>query len=616
MAKIVDPDQLTQNTEVTFDTGGKTIDLAIAGNLDDDAPGKTSGATHQAVYSFTKEEYLTTAALRKVKFPFNAIYEAKFEWVNSWQPNDAQTIDLIRDAGFRVVVLDDEYACIISLGEMDDSASDLAYYQQVTGFDQTTTDFDKTGELNEPIQIYDGPAVFDYRDFLKVYLRELNKTFDEGNLINDQDLAAITYQAYRIPLSNADDPNYTLSDATIDGSTPYTNFQLNFLLGSGFTTWADSTVYPAGAVVLDAIRQSNGSSNGTWWFTPGGGTSSGTGTADDTGITDWESYVGGQQIGTEWFAFNRIVNASTGDGSIAEYYNWTQRTLRKSTDINDDTLGSPNQDGFGTVYGDVAVLLCDFVGVDLVTRPGVFIDDLDSNDINNVKFWDITVDGGGLDSESVPVTSTERSYPFVSAFTLVFSDEIVAEADGNTYFTMFFRYTKRDTNTDYATTSPSGDTYTLTSGTLDLTTYFSNNDYTYIQGFANSGNNGYFQVTNVASGSMDCTRIDGQDVGAAEGVGPTVSIDTDPYDTPDAVIVNDASSTPIEGQVTAKEIAKTFDYDNNVQGGRTAGTDAPVAVEVNGLVTTWVDGTFVITEATGLNFPLNPATDAVYSNPT
>ena len=613
MAKIVDPDQLNQATEVTYDTGAKTVDLAIAGNLDDDSPGKTSGVTHQALYSFTKEEYLTTAALRKVRFPFKAIYEAKFEWINSWQPNDTQSIDLIRDAGFRIVVLDDEYACIISLGDMDAPLVDQAYYQSEAGFDKTTTDFDKTGELNEPILIYDGSN--DYRDFLKVYLRELNKIFDEGNLIVDQDLAAITYQAYRIPLSNADDPNYTESDATIDGSTPYTNMRLSFLLGSGFTTWADSTLYPAGAVVLDAIRQSGGSSNGTWWFTPGGGTSSGTGTADDTGITDWESYAGEQQIGTEWYAFNRIIHTATGTGTALQFYNWAQRQLRKSTDINSDALGIPNQDGYGTVYGEVAVPLCDFVGVDLVTRPGVFVDDLDANDINNIKFNDITVDGDGLDSEDVPVTSTERSYPFVSAFNLVFSDEIVAETDGDTYFTMFFQYILTDTDTDYAATSPSGSTYTLTSGSLDLTTFFSNGDYANISGFANSGNNGMFTCSSVVSGSMDVTRVDGQNVGAAETAGPSVTVRNKPYDSPDAVIVDDADDVDIAGQVTAKTIPKTFDYDNNVQGGRTAGTDAPVAVEVNGLITTWVDGTFTITETTGVDFPLNPADDPVYSNP-
>ncbi len=43
-----------------------------------------------------------------------------------------------------------------------------------------------------------------------------------------------------------------------------------------------------------------------------------------------------------------------------------------------------------------------------------------------------------------------------------------------------------------------------------------------------------------------------------------------------AVTVNDALGTPIAGTISAASIGFDFDYDNNVQGGRTAGTDAAV----------------------------------------
>jgi len=46
MAKIVDPDQLAQGTEVDFTVANKEISLNVAGNLDDNAPGKSSGVTH------------------------------------------------------------------------------------------------------------------------------------------------------------------------------------------------------------------------------------------------------------------------------------------------------------------------------------------------------------------------------------------------------------------------------------------------------------------------------------------------------------------------------------------------------------------------------------------
>jgi len=614
MAKIVDPDQLNQATEVTFGTSTKKIDLAVAGNLDDNAPGKSSGVTHQALYSFAKEEWLADANLQKVRFPFTPIFEAKFDWVNDWQPEDAQTIDLIRDGGFRVVLLNDEYASIISLGSFN-AGADQAYYWQVTGWTAATTNFDKTGELNEPILIYDGTN--DYRDFLKVALREQGKTYGYGNLLTDQDLSAITYQAYRIPLSNASDPNITESDANIDSNTPYTNMRLNFIKGAKFSTWANSTVYAAGDVVLDAIRQSNGSSNGTWWFTPAGGTSNGTGTADDTGVTDWESYVGEEQIGTEWFAFNRVIDLSTGTATKDQIYEWAMRQLRQAGDINDNALGNPNQDAYGTVNGKVAMGLVDFVGADVITRPGVLIRDFDTNDTNSIKFKDITVDGGGVDADNVPVTSTERTYPFVAAGNIVFSQNLDDETNADTVYKMFFQYTTRDTGTDIAVTSASGDTATLTSSTTDFSVNFANGEYVKISGFlTNAVNNGIFQVNGaVTSTSMPVRKVNGETL-IDESAGDSVNLDNDPYDSPDAIVVNDNGGSPITGQVTAASIAFDFDYDGNEQGGRTAGQPAPVAIMAQGKPKAqWIDGLFTITAATGLSFPLNAADEKVYTNP-
>jgi len=615
MAKIVDPDQLNQATEVTFSTAGKTIDLAVAGNLDDNNPGRSSGVTHQALYSFTKEEWLATSGLQSSRFPFDPIFEAKFDWINDWQPNDAQTRDLIRDGGFRVVLLNDEYACIISLQDFDNVA-DQGYYwfDSTSRFTGVPNNFDKTGEVNEPILIFDGTN--DYRDFLKVFLREQGKTHGYGDLIVDQGLSSLTYQAYRLPLSNGPDINVIESDVNIDANTPYTNMRLNFLLGSGFTTWANSTVYAAGAVVLDPIRQSNGSSNGTWWFTPAGGTSNGTGTADDTGVTDWESYAGEEQIGTEWFAYNRIIDLTSGTATAQEIYEWGERQLRKAGTINSDALGSPNQDGFGTVDGELAMDLFDYIGSTLRTRGGVLLRNFDANDTNSLELQDITVDGGGLDQDSVPVTTTVRTFPFVAAGTLVFSQNLVDQPDVETLYKMFFQYTKTNTQTDFTITGASGNTATFNSPTLDLTTFFVNGEYTELSGFlTNTVNNGIFQVSSVAAGSMTITKVNSETL-VNDALGESVTIVTDPYDSPDAVIVDDNSGTDITGQITAGSIAFDFDYDNNVQGGRTAATNAPVAIIAMAQDgAQWIDGLFTITRTTGLSFPLNAATERVYLNP-
>jgi len=614
MAKIVDPDQLNQATEVVFDTGAKTYQLLVAGNLDDNSPGKSSGVTMQAFYSFSKEEWLATAALRRFRFPIDPIFEAKFNIVNGWAPADQQTRDLKRDGGWQEQISGAEFACLISLGSGIGSA-DASYLQQVIGFASATTALDKTGDINEPFQIFDGGSN-DYRDFLKAFLRIQGKSIAEGNLLVDQDLSALTYQAYRMPLSNLADAKITASDGTIDGNAPYTSMSINFIKGSGFTTFADATVYAAGAVVLDASIQASGSSNGTWWFTPGGGTSSGANTGVDTNITDWESYAGEEQIGTEWFAFNVILlgNAAT----VEQVYENERRQLRQVGDVNDDTLGGPNQDAYGTVNGEISKILLGFVGDELQTKPGVLVRNFDSNDTNSIRMFDITVDGGGLDIEDSPLTTTARTFPFVSAGEMVFSENVVGEPDGDTIYDMYFQYTKRVTNNDIAMTTASTNTGTLTSGSSELG-HLSLDDYIAISGFAtNAVNNGIFRVTGTpTSAAVDIEKIyNVADTLIDETAGDSVNVDSNPVNTPDAILVKDDTGTDITGQVTASAVGFTFDYDNNIQGGRAAVEDAPIEIHAQGKEDSKVQyAQFTITRSTGLSFPVNLGDDLVYLNP-
>lgn len=53
---------------------------------------------------------------------------------------------------------------------------------------------------------------------------------------------------------------------------------------------------------------------------------------------------------------------------------------------------------------------------------------------------------------------------------------------------------------------------------------------------------------------------------------------TNDYGESGAVTVNNAAGTPITGTISAGSISFDFDYDGNVQGGRTAGTDAAVTL--------------------------------------
>jgi hypothetical protein len=89
------------------------------------------------------------------------------------------------------------------------------------------------------------------------------------------------------------------------------------------------------------------------------------------------------------------------------------------------------------------------------------------------------------------------------------------------------------------------------------------------------------------------------------------------YGTTNAIIVNDNSGTPITGLVNSQAFVNwTFDYDGNIQGGRTPATDAGVVVVAIGLSTAQfvrLNGT--IGRSVGQTFSLVSALERNYSNP-
>src|SRR3990167_4634036 len=445
MAKLIDPDSISNQDptplELIINTGAKTIQLVVAGNLSDASPGSTSGVTLQCVYSYLKEEWKVETSLNKFKFPLKMFTKTDGLLINGWAWADAQTRDLIRDAGWKEVG-GDEYAGIVSLGNFD-ASTDASYYQRVTGYDQNITNFDKTGNLNEPILITGATG------FLKLFLRIQAKLFAEYNLIKEQGLSLLEPVLYKLPLANSSDLKTTDTDLVIDTTTPYVgtadftntdgsvtasdptltsatggftagdvgklitiatgtnagqykiitftdgnnvdvdrNFaatgssitfikrpkgmKINFLKGSGFSTWANSTVYAAGAVVQELTGSPK-----RWFFTAAGGTSNGTDVQDDIGVTDWVAYDGEVDMGTVatpvYYAFNRIVTAN--GGTDGEVYDWMQRQLRVTgvgkdggvLDINANDSTTTAQRRGTAIRGNIAELLGEYVGDTLKT---------------------------------------------------------------------------------------------------------------------------------------------------------------------------------------------------------------------------------------------------------
>ena len=114
-------------------------------------------------------------------------------------------------------------------------------------------------------------------------------------------------------------------------------------------------------------------------------------------------------------------------------------------------------------------------------------------------------------------------------------------------------------------------------------------EYFRLSGCSNSENNGIYRATDVtglASSPHDIIayKISG-DNPVSESAGASISLDQNPIDSDDALLVQDNSTVPadITGFIPASGTQSfTFDYTNNAQGGRTPNTDAPIVIRAIG----------------------------------
>ena len=379
-----------------------------------------------------------------------------------------------------------------------------------------------------------------------------------------------------------------------------------------------------GSIALNDVLQDTA---GRWYRCTTPGTIDATdaqdlGTMGGAGTAVFESFPGERQIGTNYYAFNRILDVQDTTNSysarLQEIHSWAQYKLRQITDINDDVNG----DTYGTVYGNVALPFTYFVGSTLHTQPGVFIDNFDNNDKNDMVFWDITIDpgdsSGGLDTEDKPKLTSNRVYPYTAAGNLNFSQNFVDEPDGETRYTMYFQYITTTSVTSLAVTGASGDNATLDwSGDAGKLDHLQSGDYVKINGFATeTENNGLWSITgSPSSNTVTATKVDGI-APTTEATGEAATVLENPFESPGAVIVDDNSGTDIDGQITLASIGWDFDYTNNNQGGRTPDSDAPVyvvAIAYDGAQ--YVLANYTITKSTGQAIPVNAVDELNYENP-
>jgi hypothetical protein len=467
------------------------------------------------------------------------------------------------------------------------------------------------------------------RNVLNVFLRirdaDTNgKTFGQSTLTDIGVIGGVDNKVFRFPLTNATDLKIAETDANIAANSPYTAILLRYF-DQAYTRDVDD---PTGSnprnfgIVIDVGTHSgvDGSCSAT-------GT---TFTSAEGGIPTDSTYVGGTltihegankgsytiasigsatQITISGATFPSTVSnqsftlqrAAAVVATAEQIYEKIQYQLRRASDIDVTDR---------TITGKTASALLRFVGDTLEAGQsvpvnpngggsGVLIEGFSANDTNRLTFYDNT--------------GASRTFPFVAAGAISFNTNLQNDSDAK--FWMFFRYTNRVTRTDIAVTSSSGATATLTSSGSGFPS-ISAGDYIALSGFSNINNNGLWRATgSPSSSSISAYKVNGDTV-TNESAGATINLDQNPIDSPDAIIVNDNSGSPITGSISgSSSISFDFDYDNNVQGGRASATQAAIIIRAIGFDTAqFVETTGTITRATGLSFSLVSALERNYAN--
>jgi hypothetical protein len=615
---IVDPDELTYDVNIAFatstkeiviNTTAKTIALKVNGNL------TTDGAAIKAVYSKLKDAWRADTTLIKFPFPMGPITDEQFEMINGWNWDkveesgvaDQTTPELLRTGGWSVVnlvgAITEQWFSVITLGSLGDT--DQVYYQQVDA-DEPSVNFTLTGPVNQAVQSYSDPNGdgnvadgYDRRTYFKIFVREWAKTYAQSE-INDIGVSSVTFQAYRFPLTNGADLKIgdvleTDIDVNADGIPDqgvYANIDVTYLRdanGDFYTVlgeWATTTAYVVGNVVQG--------SDGRWYKCITAGTSAGNSSdlaaGSDTGTSDWAVFEGERLIGTIYYPFTIIVDGDTTVGPTAsgaarteEIYQAIQYLLRQNIDIDEST---------GSVTGKTATSLLGFVGDTLVTSLGVYIDSFNTQDTNNITLTTFNENG----------SSITVNFPFVAALTVNFGTNL--QDDQFAKYWVFF----------------TSATFTKTAtGTISEFTIVVSPDNTNIavgQLVTGTGIGAGASVT-VISGTTITLSV--ANSGAVSG---TVTFNN-AFGTTAAIIVDDNDGIDMAGDVNPAwptkrtSVSHSFDYDNNIQGGRAGNTGAPVTVVGIGLTTgQYVSATGSILRSTANSVSLVAALERNYAQGT
>ena len=367
------------------------------------------------------------------------------------------------------------------------------------------------------------------------------KSFDQANLASAGQ-TSLGNRVFAFPLANGQDLKISETDVNIDANAPYTGMSL--------------TVY--------ATPQSLGGAGAN-------------------------ALVGGPYN----FGFVIVCN----NGTKVQVYEWLQRQLRKSTDIDagGGTCIGRTLDGLARFLGDAFEAGSVNGGLSFPTNPngggsGVFLSGLNSASRNSTSMFDNL--------------GSKRSYPVGTVVTLDANSTL--EGDTVAAYTLFYDRTIRTAVADLRVNAGSGATGTITSATSALPASLNRGVGAYVRVSGLTGvdlaMNGVYQVTTIAAGTYNVVRYDGATIVTTTAA--AANMDQNCIDTPNAIIVQDNTPANVSGTFSGVDFQFTYDYTGNVQGGATGNTDKYVVCKALGQTGAQYTASTVATIESGINLTI------------
>lgn len=231
MPKITDPDLLIVGTNLTIDTGAKTIALNAAGSLV-----AKDGVTLQALYSKLIDLW-ATPTYKPFDFPMYTIDARSGQFqlgtdgaaFNGWTFANDATRQMIRDGGWSEFsaagALRRQYVGAVALASGFPAGAQFYYQRSSTG---AAINFTFTDAPNEGVQVFGDASNgnFDNRTYFKMFCREPSYTFDDAVL---SDIGETGTGAFKIslPISVGSDLKITANDAAMSGA-PYSGITATY----------------------------------------------------------------------------------------------------------------------------------------------------------------------------------------------------------------------------------------------------------------------------------------------------------------------------------------------------------------------------------------------------